>query len=163
MTEVKISSAIKGAIGEFYVASYLSAMGLIVALPRAGVPGSDLLVTTADGHKTISLQIKTSLYPLHKSTKDGNHWAWNVSAKARNGGSHLHWYVFVNGYNWPTYRDAPDLYFVPSEEVARIVTDWNVPESSMQFFRILEGNEQALYSGVEGFKKMMLALRVEIP
>jgi hypothetical protein len=60
MAGEKISSAIKGATGEFYVAAYLSALNLVVALPRGGVPSSDLLVTTPSGGKTISLQIKTA-------------------------------------------------------------------------------------------------------
>jgi len=59
MSEEKISTAIKGAIGEFYVASFLSAMGLVVALPRGGVPSSDLIVTTQEGRRSISLQVKT--------------------------------------------------------------------------------------------------------
>ena len=69
MSTEKMSTAIKGAIGEFYVASFLSAMGLVVALPRGGVPSSDLLVTTFEGNKTLSLQVKTSLSPINKSKK----------------------------------------------------------------------------------------------
>ena len=69
MNEIKISTPIKGAIGEFYVASFLSALNHVVALPRGGVPSSDLLVTTPEGDKTISLQVKTALSPYNRSKK----------------------------------------------------------------------------------------------
>jgi hypothetical protein len=93
MAEEKISTAIKGAAGEFYVAAYLSALNLVVALPRGGVPSSDLLVTTPTGGKTISLQIKTATKPENKHGKYGDYLTWIVSAKSRAIGSH--WYIFV--------------------------------------------------------------------
>lgn len=154
MSAEKISTPIKGAIGEFYVASFLSAMGLVVALPRGGVPSSDLLVTTPKGHKSLSLQVKTSLYPIHKSQKDGKHWAWDISDKARESKSEFHWYVFVNAYNWPESGNSPDIYFVPSKTVADIVKEWNEPLAKRLFFRILEKKDRDLYIGIEGFKKM---------
>ena len=45
----KRPSVIIGACGEHYLASYLSGFGLIVAMPRAGIPGCDLLVATSKG------------------------------------------------------------------------------------------------------------------
>jgi len=153
MNEDKISTPIKGAIGEFYVASFLSALGLVVALPRGGVPSSDLLVTTPKGHRSLALQVKTSLSKLNISNKYGNHWAWDVSTKAREH-SEFHWYVFVNAYDWPSGGKCPDIYFVPSRIVSKIVMEWNDPNSSRLFFRIMEKDERDQYIGIAGFKKM---------
>ena len=154
MSAEKISTPIKGAIGEFYVASFLSAIGLVVALPRGGVPSSDLLVTTSEGHKTLSLQIKTSLSPINESKKYGDYWSWEVTKDARNDKGESHWYVFVNAWNWPDYKESPDIYFVPSKVVADIVKDWNEENASQLFFRIMEKEERELYIGIQGFKKM---------
>ncbi len=56
----KADKAILAACGEHYVAAYLSRFQLIVALPRAGVPGCDLLVTNKKRGHAIRIQVKTS-------------------------------------------------------------------------------------------------------
>jgi hypothetical protein len=155
----KISTAIKGAIGEFYVASFLSAMGLVVALPRSGVPSSDLIVTTHDGHKSISIQVKTSLSPINKSKKYGDYWSWDVSKKARENRSKFHWYAFVNAYNWPCSERSPGIFFVPSEVVAETVIEWNEQNAPRLFFKIMEVEERGLYEGITGFRQMVLVLK----
>lgn len=96
MEEEKLASAIKGAIGEFYVASYLSALGLVVALPRGGVPSSDLLVTTANGDKALSLQVKTATKPFNSHGKYGEYLTWGMSPKAKSNNKTTHWYVLVD-------------------------------------------------------------------
>ena len=53
----KASTAILAACGEHYVAAYLSRFQLIVALPRAGVPGVDLLVASQKGGRAIRVQV----------------------------------------------------------------------------------------------------------
>jgi hypothetical protein len=159
MDEKKMSTAIKGAIGEFYVASFLSAMGLVVALPRSGVPSSDLIVTTHEGHRSISIQVKTSLSPIIKSKKYGDYWSWDVSKKAIENRSKFHWYAFVNANNWPRTGISPSIYFLPSEVVADIVTEWNEQNAPRLFFRIKEVEERDLYEGVAGFGQMEFALK----
>jgi hypothetical protein len=157
MSVEKICTPIKGAIGEFYVASFLSALNLVVALPRGGVPSSDLLVTTANGSKTISLQIKTAFTPFNRSKKYGDYWAWDVSSKAKDNRSELLWYVFVSLNNWPHGDKSPDLFFVPAEKVSDVVAEWNDPDSSRLFFKI-DDITRELFEGIEGFEKMKLAL-----
>ena len=160
INEEKISTAIKGAIGEFYVASFLSAMGLVVALPRSGVPATDLIVTTHEGHRSISIQVKTSLSLINKSRKYGDYWSWDVSKKAKENTSKNHWYAFVNACNWPSSESYPKIFFVPSKEVSDIVmSDWNAPNASRLFFRIMEVGERELYEGVTGFRTMENALK----
>lgn len=66
------NNTITGASGEFFVAAYLSALNLVVALPRGGVPSSDLLVTTERGEKTISLQVKTAKSSFNPSNGESD-------------------------------------------------------------------------------------------
>jgi hypothetical protein len=156
MNEGNMSTAIKGAIGEFYVASFLSALNLVVALPRGGVPSSDLLVTTSEGKKTISLQVKTALSRnFTKSKKYEDYYSWPVSEQAKDSHGESHWYAFVNMNNWPgpVNAEQPDIYFVDSETVAHVVKDWNDKPSPRIFFRIKDV-EKEHYKGLAGFEKM---------
>ena len=49
MAKTRIATAITGACGEHYIAGYLSGHHLIVAMPRGGIPGSDLFVAKESG------------------------------------------------------------------------------------------------------------------
>lgn len=165
MTGEKISSAIKGATGEFYVAAYLSALNLVVALPRGGVPSSDLLVTTPSGGKTISLQIKTATTQGNRYRKC-DYLTWAVSAKSR---AHCttHWYVFVDLRDWPKQQCHPELYFVPSCDVAEsLETEWNKRDETRLFFPLFiqtnaeteiyapGGKIASYYKGMDGFRRL---------
>jgi len=50
MAKLRIATAITGACGEHYIAGYLSGHHLIVAMPRGGIPGSDLFVSKEIRH-----------------------------------------------------------------------------------------------------------------
>lgn len=166
MAGEKISSAIKGATGEFYVAAYLSALNLVVALPRGGVPSSDLLVTTPSGGKTISLQIKTATTQGNRYRKC-DYLTWAVSAKSRTINFVSHWYVFVDLRDWPQGQDPPELYFVPSCDVAEsLETEWNKRDETRLFFPLFietnaeteiyapRGKIASYYKGMDGFRRM---------
>ena len=170
MAGEKISSAIKGATGEFYVAAYLSALNLVVALPRGGVPSSDLLVTTPNGSKTISLQVKTATQPENSHRRYGDYLTWAVSTKSRAINSENHWYVFVALRDWPT-GNHPELYFVPSCDVAEsLKSEWNKPDETRLFFPLFKkikteaeayapgGKVAADYKGTDGFRKLRAQL-----
>ncbi len=154
---MKTSTAVKGACGEFYVASYLSALGLIVALPRGGVPSSDLLVTTPDGGKTISLQIKTATSPYNPSKKHGNYYAWSCSEKSLSVKSPTHWYAFVDLKGWTNGGENPEIYFVPSgtvavelqkekEEYPSTRLFFCIDEDQIQNFKMKQGSDLLLES-----------------
>lgn len=53
------TTTLVGASGEHYVAAYLSGFQLIVAMPRAGIPGSDLFVSKEKGGHVLRVQVKT--------------------------------------------------------------------------------------------------------
>ncbi|WP_321389188.1 hypothetical protein [uncultured Desulfuromusa sp.] len=170
------STAIKGATGEFYVASYLSALELVVALPRGGVPSSDLLVTNFDCNKTISIQVKTATKALNRHGKYGEYLTWSVSTKSKLISETSHWYAFVDLMGWPTESNSPDIYFVPSIDVAKILkTDWNNEGATRLFFPIFREinsenqmysicrNNSSFYKGMEGLKKIQEILKSPQP
>ena len=55
----KISTAIIGAAGEYYVLSQLLRRGWIAALAPDGAPNMDILVTDEDNRKLCAIQVKT--------------------------------------------------------------------------------------------------------
>lgn len=167
------STAIKGATGEFYVASFLSALGFVVALPRGGVPSSGLLVTNSVCSKTITLQVKTATKPLNNEKKYGygQYLSWAISQKTKNIFIKTHWYAFVDISGWPNEKNFADIYFVPSTEVcSQLKTDWNKENSSMLFFPLFlqvndankiytTNNHNAdFYKGISGFKNLEVYL-----
>lgn len=165
------STAIKGATGEFFVASYLSALGFVVALPRGGVPSSDLLVTNFNCSKTITLQVKTATKPLSTHGKYGKYLSWAVSNKSKNIQENSHWYAFVDLQGWPKGGNSPDIYFVSSRDVAALLeTDWNKEDSTRLFYSIFEktneenekyiitGKIADLYKGIIGFEGLEVIL-----
>ena len=120
----KLQKIIVGASGEYYVASYLSGMGVVVAITRGGTPTTDLIVTSARGGRAVSIQVKTSAHPhvVYKRLAQKNYWTWDTPFKAKDFADRSHWYVFVALNGWPASGNMPDIFFVPSKVVARNIT-----------------------------------------
>jgi hypothetical protein len=167
------STAIKGATGEFYVASFLSALGFVVALPRGGVPSSDLLVTNSNCSKAITIQVKTATKPLNNDKKYGygEYLSWSVSQKSKTIFGTSHWYAFVDISGWPENRNFAEIYFVPSKDVSsQLETDWNNKDSTRLFYSIfkqvnkeneiytIKKRNSEFYKGISGFKNLELYL-----
>jgi hypothetical protein len=68
----KSATSLVGASGEHYVAAYLSGFQLIVPMPRAGIPGSDLFVSKEKGGHPLRVQVKTGTQATRR-TKDVGH------------------------------------------------------------------------------------------
>ena len=68
MAKKKADNAILGSCGEHYIAAYLSGYGLIVAMPRGGMPGFDLFVTRWKASTTRSERCKDE--PTATATKN---------------------------------------------------------------------------------------------
>ena len=75
------STAIVGACGEHYVAGYLSGFDLIVAMPRGGIPGCDLLVTKEFKGHAVRMQVKTGTQARKNTRSDGEFYLWPTSFK----------------------------------------------------------------------------------
>lgn len=117
----KLSSAIIGACGEHYVAAYLSRNDLLVALPRAGVKGSDLFVAAVESGRPLRIQVKTAIDP--KGTLQGREfYSWFTNCPTIEHCTDTTWYAYVSLNAWPQTDDLPEVFFVPSGEVLKRLT-----------------------------------------
>src|SRR5262245_3745865 len=115
----KPSTAILAACGEHYVASYLSGFQLIVALPRAGVPGCHLLVATKNPGPPGRIQVKTGTKSTKKDKREGPIYLWHTSFKVIENADPTLWYAYVWLRGWPEEDNHPEVFFVPSDVVVK--------------------------------------------
>ncbi|MCC6124373.1 MAG: hypothetical protein IT426_05400 [Pirellulales bacterium] len=136
------NSILTGATGEFYVAAYLSALGMVVGLPRAGVPGIDLFVAMPKGGETIAIQVKTGTTTLNK-VKDK--YIWRIKKPIFPKNSSL-WYAFVYlPAEWPKDENKPpEVFFVPSKYVESVLAN------TVNFW--MKKTEAEKHKGYEGAK-----------
>ena len=115
----RATTAIIGASGEHYVAAYLSGFKLIVAMPRAGIPGSDLFVSNEKGGHAIRVQVKTGTQATRKDKTVGEIYLWATSYAAIERNDKYLWYAYVYLNGWPNSEKLPEVFFVPSKIVVR--------------------------------------------
>ena len=147
-----------GATGEYYVAALLSAMGVIVALPRGGVPSTDLLVTSENGKIALALQIKTGRRPYQKNIKQQRPYLmWDCSLKAIDNISNEKWYAFVSLNSWPVEESTPKVYFIPSKVVSERMKQQKKDKRKRPFYWVFEDEAQK-YEGHAGLKLVIKEL-----
>ena len=161
----KRSTSTIGAAGEHYVAAYLSSKGLVVAIPRANSPATDMLVTAEASGRPISIQVKTGTSALYtyKRTPEKNYWLWDTQSPPANLVNESHWYVFVFVNGWPSTDDPkmmPITFFVPS----RVVDDYLKREQTglKRPFFIMTLDEAEQYRGEVGYQKLAAAMSASI-
>lgn len=143
------ATALTAAAGEHFVAYKLSAMGYPVAMTRGGSPTIDLMVGDVTGEKAISIQVKTSNWARrdYKRKTENNHWEWDVGKKALSLRGDSIFYAFVD-LKWNSENPPlPDVYVVPSEDVA----NWLNPEWSRYMFWIKDAEREKYF---ESWKKI---------
>jgi hypothetical protein len=153
----KLNPAILGACGEYFVASFLSGSGLVVALTRRGVPASDMLITSDMGGQSISLQVKSGgVYSRTTYKKDPEkiQWTWRVGNKDAVHSNDSHWFAFVFIGEWPLDGDNPDVFFVPSKFVIERAYD---PATNDGWFWMME-TEAKGYRGLKGCEMIKKAI-----
>ena len=101
--------------GAYHVAAELSHLGLIATVTSRNAQGTDILVASADGLRSISIQVKTSSwkYAMKK---------WRTNKKAEKNISNRFFYVFVD---LKEDGSRPDFYVVPSKDVASYIQKSN--------------------------------------
>ena len=154
---MKSATAIIGACGEHYVAAYLSGCKLIVAMPRAGVPGCDLLVAKEKGGHPIRVQVKTGTQATRKDKAEGPIYLWSTSYAVieRDDTSLWYAYLWVNG--WPKEEKLPEIFFVPSSLVVKCMIGCRERRESWPYFW-MRVDEAKRYSGQAGLKGLLDAL-----
>lgn len=116
-----------GEAGEHYVAYKLARKEYYVGLTLGNMPNIDLLVSSKEGLKSISVQVKTSnnAYRKKRYGNEGYEWDVNTSVIGRN--SLDFWYLFVD---LKGNDNEPDIYIIPSIWVSEFVK----PEFSRKMF-----------------------------
>lgn len=120
-------SQLTGAAGEHYVAFRLAQMGFVVALPRGGSPAVDLLASSVDGTKTITVQVKTTEWALRErgrgETRRPHHMEFPLGHQAAELAAERFVYVFVE-LRGREPNSTPVAYVVPSAEIKRYCGTW---------------------------------------
>lgn len=104
-----LESTLVGVAGEYFVAAELSIRGYLASVTLRNSRGIDIIASSADATRSVSIQVKTS---------SGNSPKWMLAKKSESFCADNHFYVLV------LLRDVgsrPDFYIVPSQVVANYV------------------------------------------
>ena len=114
MIRLKSNKALVGIAGAHFVAAELSQKGYIATVTSRNTEGIDLLASSTDGSKIVSVQVKTSGAEQRQSYSR----SWILQKKHENIFSDNLFYVFVD---LKLGSAKPDFYIVPSKVVADYV------------------------------------------
>lgn len=103
---MKIPPVLTGVAGEYFVAAELSRRGYIASISLRNTRGIDILATSQDATRSVTIQCKTNQTTAHK---------WLLNEKSEQFESETHFYIFV-ALGKPT--DRPRFHIVPSKVVA---------------------------------------------
>lgn len=154
---MKSATTLIGACGEHYIAAYLSGYGLIVGIPRGGVPGSDLFVSKEKGGRAIRLQVKTGTQATRKDKDVGPIYLWSTSYAVIERNDRALWYAYVWLNGWPKGDDSPEAFFVPGREVIRCMKECLADKDTWPYFWMRVADAQR-YKGHSGLGPLLQAL-----
>ena len=104
-----LESTLVGVAGEYLVAAELSLRGYLASVTLRNSRGIDIIASSADASKSVSIQVKTS-----KKKSRG----WILNKKSEDFSSPSHFYVFVL---LKSLKSRPDFFVVNSCEVAEYI------------------------------------------
>lgn len=111
---MKSSRSLVGITGAYFVAAELSQLGYVATVTSRNTEGIDVLASSSDGSRTVSIQVKTS--GSEQRTKFSG--SWIMQKKHEGIFSTNFFYVFVD---LKPGSEKPDFYVVPSAVVAKYV------------------------------------------
>ncbi|MCI5778860.1 MAG: hypothetical protein MR051_03440 [Lentisphaeria bacterium] len=115
-----------GTAGQFYVAYRLSVYEINAAITLGNAPSVDLMASSADGRRTISIQVKTSRNAYRYNRYGSEGYEWDVNKGVIGKYHESFWYAFVNLQEEKEKKCDPEVFFVPSRWVAEFVKpDWS--------------------------------------
>jgi len=118
MKEKKQSSQLTGVAGVHFVASRLSFISFHAVPTTRNVSGPDLLVSSLDGSKSLTLQVKTTRWASRTrgrgELKKPYELQWDVGRSSATLNSQNLWFAFVD---LKEFDELPDVYVVPSRVV----------------------------------------------
>lgn len=101
-----------GVSGEYYIAHLLTRKGIQAALLQHGARDIDILASSDDGSRNVSIQVKTAAHPRHNKWYNmGAGRLWQIGCIPQS--SKNKWYALLD------FTDAePECVFVPSGWIA---------------------------------------------
>ncbi len=141
------------------MAAYFSGHKLLVAMPRAGVPGADIFISKLSDGPAVRVQVKTGTQSFRNSKTDGPIFLWWTSTKSTKNVSQYLWYAFVWLRQWPFSQVSPRIFVVPSAIVAQRVQAC-LDNNEKPFFWFHE-TEAANFEGEAGLNKLVECLDQE--
>lgn len=109
--EEKLSKALSGISGEYFVAGELSRHGFIAAVTLRNTRGVDILVSRPGGNRSATVQVKT----LQNS---GPEWVLSKSDELSKGENHYYIFVALHGC-----KGRPDYFVVEGDHVSKCCRD----------------------------------------
>jgi hypothetical protein len=120
-------TSIVGTAGEHFVAFRLSQLGFVVALPRAGTPTVDLLVSNREGTRSVTIQVKTAEWAERMRGRGSNKKLDRVEFPLGHKAAYVNapsvFYVFVD-LKGRDKDSVPTVYVVPSLEIFQYCEGW---------------------------------------
>jgi hypothetical protein len=105
----KLDSTLVGVAGEYLVAGELTLRGFIASISLRNSRGIDIIASSGDGARAVSIQVKTN--------SDGNP-KWILNKKSETFYAENHYYIFVALQG---IGSRPKFYIVPSIVVAESI------------------------------------------
>ena len=145
-----------GVAGVHFVASYISFLQFHAVPTTRNVGGPDLLVSSLDGFKSLTIQVKTAKWASRTrgrgKDKEPHHLEWDVGPKSRKLNNPNLWYAFVD---LKYFEELPDIFIVPS----KVVFDYFYHRSWSRFrYHPLLAEVEA-YKNENGWKRLKRALK----
>jgi hypothetical protein len=128
-------------------------------MPRAGVPGLDLLISNEKGGRAIRMQVKTGTQATRNDKELGKKiYLWPTSyAAIERGDDEFLWYAYIWLNDWPSKENLPEVFFVPSQVVAKCMKGSKDDKVSWPYFW-MPVDEAQQYKGDLGFQLLLDAL-----
>ncbi|MCZ7556005.1 MAG: hypothetical protein M5R41_06340 [Bacteroidia bacterium] len=122
--------------GEHFVAFRLAQLGFVVAMPRLNSPAVDLMASSFDGSKMVTIQVKTASWAERTrgrgKDKRLDHVEFPLGHKAASRSDPNYFYAFVDLRGMNTHT-TPTVYIVPSEHIKQYCGDWTSKYSMIRW------------------------------
>jgi hypothetical protein len=106
----KLEKTLVGVAGEYFVAGELSIRGYLAAVTLRGSRGVDIIASSPDGSRSVSIQVKTN-------SNGRPQWILTKSSESFIGKSHFYVFVALHGEG-----QRPDFHIVHSTVVAEYIS-----------------------------------------
>jgi hypothetical protein len=112
--------------GVYLVMSRLSLNGIHASCTYGNAPSVDILVTSADGSKSLAIQVKTALsakrFKGRGVDRKIHHFEWNLGYKAAKSNKENLFFTFVDlDQDWD---ELPSIYIIPSKFIFEFCKLW---------------------------------------